>query len=359
VVASPIPPGLAGEIEAGRRPRRDFFELQRNLGAFLINYARPTGPVSRLMWWLLGPAAAHAWLAFTRRAEYEVVHTLSEDVGLLLALLFKLARVRRRHVMVAHRLTPLKKRLLLRLFRLEAGLDRIIVYGPRQRQAAVSQLGLPASKVEMVLHPADHLFWRPLDAQIGRAVCSAGLESRDYETLLRAVEGLPIEVRIAASSPWSKSRNRLASRALPINVRVVALGPVELRQLYAESSCVVVPLHDVDFQAGSLVVYEAMACGKAVIATRSRGLQDIFRDDGPCALVPVRDPDAMRAALLELIDHPGQAEARGQAARRAVEEGLNLDEYVERVSRIIRSVANPEPVGIPPAPQQTNFVLRD
>jgi glycosyltransferase involved in cell wall biosynthesis len=344
VVASPIPPGLQGEIEAGRQPRRDFFELRRNLGAVLINYARPAGPVSWVLWRLLGPAAAHAWLAFRRRGEYDVVHTLSEDAGLVLALLFKLARVRRRHVMVAHRLTPLKKRLLLRLFGLEAGLDRIIVYGPAQRRAVVSRLSLPAGKVEMVLHPADHRFWRPEDPRLGHGVCAAGLEWRDYETLLQAVEGLPTEVRIAASSPWSKSGNELAGRELPLNVRLVALGPVELRKLYTESSCVVVPVRDADFQAGSLVVYEAMACGKAVIATRSRGLQDIFSEDGACVLVPARDPDAMRAALLEFLDHPEEAESRGRAARRTVEEGLNLDDYVDRVSRIIRSVAQEGPV---------------
>ncbi len=339
MVASRIPPGLEGEIEAGQRPRRDFFELRRNLGALLINYSRPTGPISWLLWRLLGPAAAHAWLAFRGRADYDVVHTLSEDVGLLLALLFRLAGVRRGHVMVAHWLTPLKKRLLLRLLRLEAWIDRIIVYAPRQRQVAVSQLGLPASKVEVVLHPVDHLFWRPQDAQPGRLVCSAGLESRDYGTLLSAVEGLPVEVRIAAASPWSRSANQLAGRKLPPNVRVVALEPLELRKLYAQSRCVVVPVHDVDYQAGSLVTYEAMACGKAVIATRTRGLEEIFREGDTCVLVPARDPDALRAALLELLEHPERAQSRGQAARRAVEDRLNLDEYVKCVSRIILSVA--------------------
>ena len=339
VVGSKIKPGLEADVAAGLSPGRDYFELAQMLGATLINYDQPTDLVSRLLWKVLGRPAAHAWLAFRRRAEYDVIHTLSEDVGLVLALLFKLARVRRGHVMVAHYLTPPKKRLLFRLFHVASHIDKIIVYSTPQLRVARGGLGLPEQKVECVLHPADHLFWRPEAGPVQDLICSAGLEFRDYPTLLKAVDGLPVQAVIAAASPWSKRRNETTDRPLPANVTTVSLSPVELRHLFAQARFVVVPLYDVDFQAGSLVMYEAMACGKAVIATRTRGQEDILRPGVTGYYVPPGDASALRQVIMELLAVPQTAEAMGRSARETVENGLNLQHYVERVAQIVRAVA--------------------
>jgi glycosyltransferase involved in cell wall biosynthesis len=339
VVGSRIRPGLEKEIEAGQSPKRDYFEIARALDATLINYDRPVDVVSWLLWKLVGRPAAHAWLAFRRRAEYDVVHTLSEDVGLVLALLFKLARVRRTHVMVAHYLTPPKKQLLFRVLRIASHIDKLVVYSTPQRDVALKQLGVPEHKLELVLHPADHHFWNVQPAPQGELICSAGLEFRDYPTLLAAVDGLPVKVVIAAASPWSKRRNETTDRALPANVEVVSLDPLALRQLYAQARFTVVPLYDVDFQAGSLVMYEAMACGKAIIATRTRGQEDILRPGVTGVYVPPGDVSALRAAIVELLAAPDQARTMGRNAREIVERELNLEQYVEHVCRIIREEA--------------------
>jgi hypothetical protein len=139
VVASPVRPGEPEEIRTGRRPRRDYLELDRAIGATLINEDEPRGRTVRIVWRLLGRSAAHAVIAFQRRSQYDVVHTLSEDVGLPLALLFKVFRVRRGHVMVGHRLSPLKKRIFFRLLHVESHIDRVVVYSSPQLRHAVER----------------------------------------------------------------------------------------------------------------------------------------------------------------------------------------------------------------------------
>ena len=51
-------------------------------------------------------------------------------------------------------------------------------------------------------------------------ICSAGLEFRDYPTLVEAVDGLDVRVVIGAASHWSKRRNTAAGTPAPSNVEV-------------------------------------------------------------------------------------------------------------------------------------------
>jgi glycosyltransferase involved in cell wall biosynthesis len=304
----------------------------------LIHEDQPQGRTVKVVWRLLGRAAAHALIAFQRRSQYDVVHTLSEDVGLPLALLFKIFGVRSGHVMVGHRLSPLKKQLFFRLLHVDSHIERVVVYSSPQFRQAVERLKLSPEKLELVLHPADHRFWAPDGRGAADTICSAGMEQRDYETLVEAVRGLPVRLVIAAASPWAKKR-RGRPLELPDNVTQTRLAPAELRELYRTSRLVAVPVRDVDFQAGSLVMYEAMACGRPVIATRSRGQEDILEPGATGLYVAPGDADGMRAAISTLLGDPARAEGMGRRAREVVAEGLNLERYVQRMSEILAAAA--------------------
>jgi glycosyltransferase involved in cell wall biosynthesis len=187
-----------------------------------------------------------------------------------------------------------------------------------------------------LLHQAGvHL---PEHAQV---VCSAGLEFRDYPTLMEAVSLLPKSVRvvIAAASPWSKRKNTAESVALPENVQRVALTPPQLRALYRRSQVVAIPLYDVDFQAGSLVAYEAMACGKPVVITRTRGQSDIVREGETGLYVQAGDAGSMAEAVSQLLSDPALAQSLGENGLQVVEQGLNLDTYLTSMVEIVRKVA--------------------
>lgn len=116
---------------------------------------------------------------------------------------------------------------------------------------------------------------------------------------------------------------------------------------------VVVPVRDVNFQAGITTVLEAMAMRKAVIVTHTQGQretvvgplwtadQTTWPSQGPspeeCTgiYVPPRDPEALRSAIVYLVERPELAAVLGMNGRRCVEERLNIDRYVRSVAAVI------------------------
>src|SRR5579859_6531737 len=147
-----------------------------------------------------------------------------------------------------------------------------------QYDLAMRTVGIPAAQLALIPYQVDADFWCPQPVAEERLICSAGLEFRDYPTLVSAVEGLDVEVVIGAASHWSKRRNTAAGPALPQNVRVARFDYAALRSVYARSSIVVVPLNDVDFQAGVTTILEAMAMAKPVIVTHTLGQTDVIED---------------------------------------------------------------------------------
>ena len=105
--------------------------------------------------------------------------------------------------------------------------------------------------------------------------------------------------------------------------------------MYARARFVVVPLHDVDFDAGVTTITEAMAMGKAVIATRTRGQVDVIRDGENGRYVPPGDVAALRAAIQDLLDRPDQADRMGKAGRALVESRHTLDRWVADVAAVV------------------------
>jgi starch synthase len=70
-----------------------------------------------------------------------------------------------------------------------------------------------------------------------------------------------------------------------------------------------------------IVNLEAMACGTAVVGSRTGGIPEVVVEGETGLLVPPGDPEALAAALNVLLRDPDLAEAMGQAGRkRAVAE---------------------------------------
>lgn len=348
---------------AGTAPRKDYLLLaEATGGAILYRDAVRSRGLSRVAARVLGVSVGQAVLAFLRRREYDTIFTDAENIGLPLALLFKLARVRRRHVMIAHLPSTRWKRWCFRLLHVESHIDVIIVHASRQQWILERQLGVPAAQIALLPYGVDTTFWQPTPAADGLLVCSAGLEFRDYPTLIEAVHGMAVDVVIAAASHWSRRRNEAQDVPLPPNVSVTALDYARLRDLYAHARVVVVPLHDVEFQAGITTILEAMAMAKPLVVSLTRGQRDVVR--GPAGLpatgnagyvagfgaleaeagavgqtgvyVPPGDAEALRAALQGLLDDPAQARELGEQGRRLVERVMSLDQYVARLAALLR-----------------------
>jgi glycosyltransferase involved in cell wall biosynthesis len=79
------------------------------------------------------------------------------------------------------------------------------------------------------------------------------------------------------------------------------------------------------------VIIEGMAAGRPVIASALGGAAEIIAHGQDGLLTPAGDPAALAAALLRLLDDPGEAERLGQAARRTVAQRYQVDAHVRAV----------------------------
>ncbi len=84
-------------------------------------------------------------------------------------------------------------------------------------------------------------------------------------------------------------------------------------------------------------VMEAMACGKAIVATNIGGPRYMVPADGG-TLVPARNAFALADALVALLADPSTAEAMGRVNRASVESQYAWDKVVERLESVYRRV---------------------
>jgi L-malate glycosyltransferase len=73
---------------------------------------------------------------------------------------------------------------------------------------------------------------------------------------------------------------------------------------------------------------DAMAFRRPVVATAAGGIVEAVEDGVTGRLVPPRDPEALAAALLELLEDPDRAAQMGHCGRRRFEERFTADRMV-------------------------------
>jgi len=346
-VSGTIEPDLSGRIDRGERPRPDYVAMAAAMDAELLDVTaarRRGGRVGRLFERIGGPALFLAWVCFRERARYDAILTDGEQVGLPLAAMCRLTLRRPfAHVMIVHILSVPKKRLLYQTLRLGRFIDTMVVYSSAQRRFVVDQLGFPSDRVLLTPFTVDTGFFSAerVEARHGSRpmICSAGLEFRDYPTLMEAVRNVDARVVIAAASPWSTRPDSTDGVVVPANVEICRLGFVDLRQLYADADFVVMPLQDIDFQAGVTTILEAMAMEKPVVCSRTRGQTDIIVAGVNGVYVEPGDRRALREAIEALLADPGRIDCLGRAARNFVVRECDVSVYAGRVAE---AVANAE-----------------
>ncbi|MBC8139652.1 MAG: glycosyltransferase family 4 protein [Fibrella sp.] len=347
LIPSVLKTGVENAVQIGEHPRMDYHalasDLRRGHGqADLVGYAEVDAekhPLVRIARRALGRDAALAVIGFLRGAKYDAIFTNGENVAIPLALLLRGRRQRPAHVTIGHRPSTGKKRVFFRSLRVHDQIDSMLLYATTQHEFARSHLGILQRKLRRIEFHADEQFFKPCPQMPVNPVqiCAAGLEWRDYPTLISAMESLPdLRLRIAAASPWSKHRNETETRTLPPNVSAKRYAYNELRELYATSAIVAVPLYENDFQAGVTTLLEAMAMGKAVIVTRTTGQTDIITDGVNGLCVPVGDVDAWCKAIRRLQSDVALRTQLGTNALRWVREHATLNRWSGEITAALR-----------------------
>lgn len=129
-------------------------------------------------------------------------------------------------------------------------------------------------------------------------------------------------------------RSRIEALRLGDHVRL--LGPRDdVPALMAAADLVVHPSHEEGF---SNTILEAMAAGKAVVATAVGGVPEAVEDGVTGLLVPPRSPDRLAEALLSLLENPPRARAMGEAGRRRVRADFPLAKMVGEIEDLYETI---------------------
>jgi len=117
------------------------------------------------------------------------------------------------------------------------------------------------------------------------------------------------------------------------------LPSAEVARLYEHAFAFVLPTLR---EAFGLAYLEAMSFGLPCIGTRIEAIPEIVAEGETGLLVPPRDPGALGAAMLSLLDRPEQAQAMGEAGRRRVAERFGWD---RAVGKMLEVMARRRPLG--------------
>lgn len=188
-------------------------------------------------------------------------------------------------------------------------IDRIIVWAPAVIDRYERHFGIPREK--MVAHRFHHtLHGYDYAVSTGDYIFSGGDSMRDYPTLLRAVENLPLPVIIATRLKLDPSIK------IPPNVTIKPVSTAEFRHLLAGARLVVFPLRmDQIRTSGQQSYLNAMALGKPVIVTDTDDAPFHIEHRKTGLLTPSGDAAALQRAIRELLDSPNLANDLAAAAQ--------------------------------------------
>jgi glycosyltransferase involved in cell wall biosynthesis len=174
----------------------------------------------------------------------------------------------------------------------------------------------------------------PRLAVVGRLIPIKGHDVL-LAALARVREELPeATLEIAGDGPLdAELRTTVARRGLTDAVsflgRVAPAAPV-----FERAAIVVVPSRGEGF---GMVALEAMERGRAVVASDVGGLPEIVEDGVTGTVVSPDEPEALAAALLELLRDPVRTAAMGAAGRDRALAAFSQDRCTDRVEELYRA----------------------
>ena len=347
VATAGLKPDQVEDTENLNYPRVDYLELRRLSGADTIDYTvyenSHLGNIFRNIETQLRTDIYLASLSYLKSSESEIIFAWSERAGIPLAGFYQLTPKRKKFVAMFQCWSKRQERIITQL-NLFSTMDAIIVHCESMRRHLI-EIGAPENKVHLIHYSVDQQFFSSSHAQgqKSNSIMSIGEpRSRDYNSLIDAIRGLPVPLEIAASGPWyAREKNWMVPDDLPENVKVYKHLPKhELRDMYARSQFVVLPIGDELFSAGATAILESSCMERPVIATRSRGILDYVIDGETGILVDPWDSAALQEAIDHLLAHPEEAQRLGKNARKRVEEELNLESYVGKIASLLREVSD-------------------
>ena len=225
-------------------------------------------------------------------------------------------------------------------------IDRFIAISAAVREAMLARADAPLERIATVPNgipqPDIASFQNPaaMRAQFGIAenaplvACVARLElEKDIPSLIGAMECLAVtnpELRCVIAGDGSQrevlerqvENSRLARNVIMAGFRPDAMAVINACDVF------VLPSPAEPF---GLVVLEAMALGKPVVAINNGGPVEIVVQDETGILVPASNPNALASAIRKLIESPNEAASMGRAGQRRMQERFSQSRMAREI----------------------------
>jgi glycosyltransferase involved in cell wall biosynthesis len=171
----------------------------------------------------------------------------------------------------------------------------------------------------------------PLLIFVGRLRYYKGLQY-----LIEAMPDMPARLLVIGTGPMEAYWKRL-SVMLNVADKVLFLGEVgdeSLPSFYRAADIFVLPASERS-EAFGLVQVEAMVAGTPVVSTElGTGTSFVNLHNETGLVVPARDSQALRGAILELLANPALRKKLGERARERALKEFSRETMVERVTRL-------------------------
>ena len=214
-------------------------------------------------------------------------------------------------------------------------------------------LGVPRERITVIPNGVDVArFDAPVDVDgarhalgadraplVGSVGCLA--PRKDYGTLLEALaqlsgRGLDFRAALVGDGP-DRAALEARAAALALTPRIAFLGERDdVARLLPGMDVFVLSSREEGIPNALL---EAMAAGRACVATAVGGTPEVLEDGRTGWLVPPAAPGALAGALAEALASPDEAGRRGAAARTAVRTGMSIEAMVARHEEFYSRIA--------------------
>lgn len=329
----------------GCDPRGEVFAKAREIGTRLVPFAlrRRFDPLISFRLW-----------RFSRRHHIDVVKTFSSKDHWLALPLYWLGIPLTRARCITDQIERGN-----RAFTYRYGCSRIIADAPIIKRQLVETTGIRAEKIEVIGSAVDLTRFRP------------GRDTKGFRSEIGIPADVPLIVNIGMIRP-DKGQLMLVEAARIVlqqrpDARFVFVGEgtgvrkrgLRLRQAIERygladrllmlgyrwdvpdiiAACDLVVIASIGTEASPIVLREALASGRPVVATRVGDVTDVIRDREHGLIVPPRSPEKMAAAILEFVENPDLAARCAENGLRLARDQFSFDQMMEHKLRVDAQIA--------------------
>lgn len=135
-------------------------------------------------------------------------------------------------------------------------------------------------------------------------------------------------------------KSMASSMGLEDNVQFVGLVPEEMLNYYYNAcKLFVLPSTDPALETFGIVLLEAMACGRPVVATDIAGMAEDIRKHGAGIVVSRGSASELAEAIIYLLQEERKAADMGASGRRLVEEKYSWHQVAGQMERLYKELA--------------------